>query len=177
MNNLKLIYPNKKYRSQIIEYKRETLSVERSLSGANMLTHYDNINEWLKRVYCFRNNINIDEKYVPSTTYLVIRKEDDRIIGMVDIRHKLNDYLLKFGGHIGYGIRPNERKKHYGTEALKLALTKCKKMGMKKVLVTCNKTNIGSAKIIINNGGIFENDLDEGEEFNHNLISRYWIKL
>lgn len=91
----------------------------------------------------------------------------------MNIRHDLNDYLLKYGGHIGDGIRPSERRKGYATEMIRLALEECRKLGLTRVLVTRDKNNIGSAKSIIRNGGILENEvLEKGV-----IKQRYWIAL
>ena len=95
------------------------------------------------------------------------------MVGAVNIRHDLNDYLLKYGGHIGDGIRPSERRKGYATEMIRLALEECRELGLTRVLMTCDKNNIGSAKSIIRNGGILENEvLGEGS-----IKQRYWIAL
>ena len=115
----------------------------------------------------------IDGK-VPSSTFFLLDTERNILLGAVNIRHYLNDYLLKYGGHIGDGIRPSERGKGYGTEMIRLALIECKKLGINKVLMVCDKTNIGSAKSIIKNGGILENEfVDE----NGKIQQRYWIEL
>jgi predicted acetyltransferase len=99
--------------------------------------------------------------------------ESNHILGVVHIRHRLNEYLLFRGGHIGYAIRPSERRKGYATKLLSLALMVCKTMHIEKVLVTCAKNNIGSAKTIIKNGGIlYSEGIDNGE-----LFQRYWIDL
>ena len=102
--------------------------------------------------------------------------DDDRniLLGAVDIRHYLNDYLLQYAGHIGDGIRPSERRKGFATEMIRLALLECKQLGITKVLMVCDKINIASAKSIIKNGGILENEfLDEDGE----VQQRFWIKL
>lgn len=110
---------------------------------------------------------------VPSSVFFCLDKDRDIIVGAVDIRHYLNDYLLMYGGHIGDGIRPSERRKGYATKMINLALKECKKIGIDKVLLVCDKTNIASAKSIINNGGILENEIEhEGI-----IIQRYWISL
>ena len=103
-------------------------------------------------------------------------EDRDRLLGngAVNIRHYLNDSLLKEGGHIGDGIRPSERRKGYATEMIRLALTECKKLGIEKVLMTCDKDNIGSARSIIKNGGILENEFVNSEG---NIEQRYWISL
>ncbi|MBW5448089.1 GNAT family N-acetyltransferase [Cohnella sp. CFH 77786] len=89
------------------------------------------------------------------------------------MRHRLNEKLLEIGGHIGYGIRPSERRKGYATEILKQALSKAKDLGISEALVTCDKENIGSAKTIIKNGGL----LGSEAVVNGTAIQRYWIKV
>ena len=114
-----------------------------------------------------------DEK-VPDSVFFLLDVERNILLGAVNIRYYLNDYLLQFGGHIGDGIRPSERRKGYATEMIRLSLIECKKLGIDKVLMVCDKSNIGSAKSIIKNGGILENEfVDEDGE----VIQRYWIDL
>ena len=111
---------------------------------------------------------------VPDSVFFLLDEERNILLGAVNIRHYLNDYLLQYGGHIGDGIRPSERRKGYATEMIRLALLECKKLGIDKVLMVCDKSNIGSAKSIIKNGGILENEfVDEDGEINQ----RYWIEL
>ena len=125
----------------------------------------------------YLDNLEISEPKdgkVPDSVFFLLDVERDILLGAVNIRHYLNDYLLKFGGHIGDGIRPSERRKGYATEMIRLALIECKKLGIDRVLMVCDKSNIGSAKSIINNGGILENEfVDEDGEINQ----RYWIDL
>lgn len=109
---------------------------------------------------------------VPATLYFLI-DEGGRIYGAVHVRHELNEYLLKYGGHIGYGIRPSERKKGIGAVMLSLVLPTVKRLGIDKVLVTCDKGNLASAKTILKNGGILENEVSDG----NSIVQRYWIQL
>ena len=95
-------------------------------------------------------------------------------MGAVNIRHYLTDFLLREGGHIGDGIRPSERRKGYATAMIKLALEECKKLGIKRVLLVCDKDNIGSAKSIMNNGGVLENEFIDAED---KAVQRYWIDV
>ncbi len=127
----------------------------------------------LKDLESYKTREKCPHHFAPSDTFFLINNQN-KILGAVCIRHCLNEELLKFGGHIGYGIRPSERKKGYATIMLRMALEKCWTMGIDKVLVTCNKDNIPSAKTILANGGILENELMED---NGNIVQRYWIEL
>ncbi len=117
---------------------------------------------------------NTPEGYVPATTLFALDTDRNIFVGAVNIRHYLNEALLLGGGHIGDGVRPSERRKGIATIMIGLALKECKKMGIDKVLMTCDKDNIGSAKSIINNGGILENEFvnEDGK-----IEQRYWIDL
>lgn len=124
---------------------------------------------WLDHTYKFET---VNTSFVPAHTYFLVQ-ENKKIIGAVNIRHYLNEYLLNFGGHIGYGVRPSERKKGYASLMLSMALPIAKELGINKALITCDKNNVGSAKTIINNGGVLENEvLGDGE-----ITQRYWIEV
>ena len=127
---------------------------------------------WLDYTYKIETVDTCPLHLVPAHTYFLVL-ENKKIIGAVNIRHYLNDYLFNFGGHIGYGIRPSERKKGYASLMLSMALPIAKELGINKALITCDKNNVGSAKTIINNGGVLENEvLGDGE-----ITQRYWIEV
>jgi len=130
-----------------------------------------NYKEWLEYTNRIEKENTCPIHLVPAYTYFLIQNK--KIIGAINIRHRLNDYLLNYGGHIGYGIRPSERKKGFASLMLKMALPIVKELGLKKVLITCDKNNIGSSQTIINNGGILENEVDE----DGSITQRYWITL
>ncbi|MBR5390614.1 MAG: GNAT family N-acetyltransferase [Clostridia bacterium] len=114
------------------------------------------------------------EDRVPDSVFFLLDEEKNRLLGAVNIRHDLNAALLQEGGHIGAGVRPSERRKGYATEMIRLALLECKKLGIDRALVTCDKENVGSAKAIVKNGGVLENEFvnSDGE-----VEQRYWITL
>lgn len=119
----------------------------------------------------YSRGVNLREGFVPCSTYWLVR-EDNNVLGAVNIRHELNEYLRNFGGHIGYGIRPSERRKGYAREMLRLALQVVKGMGLARVLITCDKDNLGSAGTIRANGGVLDSEsMHEGVPF-----QRYWIE-
>lgn len=131
---------------------------------------YKNFQQFIEQVNGFAKGINIPESFVSHSTYWMIN-DDNRILGVVNIRHKLTDSLKRVGGHIGYGIRPSERRKGYASKILELALIESKKIGIESVMVTCDQDNIGSIKTILkNHGEFFEDDYVEGKR-----INKYWI--
>ena len=172
---LKLIKLTKQYQKQLGEMidewrlDQETNHTDRS-PWAIFKNDYHDFDNYLEHL----DYSKPDEKHVPSSTLFLLDEERNILIGAVNIRHYLNDALLLDGGHIGDGIRPSERRKGYATKMIALALIECKKLGIDKVLMTCNKDNIGSAKSIINNGGVLENEIidEEGQ-----IVQRYWISL
>ncbi len=139
-----------------------------------ILTKFNgNYIEYLERIEKNSDPLSQPEWRISDDTY-ILKNKDGRIYGMSSLRHGLNDGLMARGGHIGYGIRPTERKKGFGTKQLQLLLPKCKELGIEKVLITCDKENIASANIIKNNGGIMENEIVDEDG---TIIQRYWIDL
>ncbi|KEO84557.1 GNAT family N-acetyltransferase [Tumebacillus flagellatus] len=116
---------------------------------------------------------NLPEGWVPGSTYWLVT-EDRRVVGAVNIRHSLTEFLFNCGGHIGYGIRPSERRKGYATRLLALSLEKARELGIPKALVVCNADNLASERTIRNNGGV--QDVDFIEE-DGNVNKRFWIDL
>lgn len=100
----------------------------------------------------------VHANWVVADTYFVVRGADQRIIGMVDIRHSLNDFLASYGGHIGYGVRPSERRKGYATAILRMALEYAKRLGLKRVMLACYADNVASRKTILRCGGVLERE-------------------
>lgn len=110
---------------------------------------------------------------VPDSTWFALDEERNIIVGAVNIRHFLNEGLILDGGNIGDGIRPSERRKGYATEMIRLALEKCKELGIYHILMVCDKDNTGSARSIQKNGGVLENE----PEVEGVMQQRYWIDL
>lgn len=174
MSELLLIEPPKELESAAMQYRNDYIEHgETRINGSCGFIHYSNYDEWLQKVVLAHNK---DTSFinVPATTYFTVRKSDNKIVGTIQLRHELNDDLRKRGGHIGYGICPSERKKGYGTEQLSLVLEKAKELYIPHVMISCDKTNLGSAKVAINNGGKLE---WEGYDEEDGYIQIYWIVL
>lgn len=124
----------------------------------------------------YLNSLEIKEgcpDRVPDSTWFCLDTDRNRFVGAVNIRHRLNDGLLRTGGHIGDGVRPGDRRRGVATGMIALALEECRKLGIHRVLMVCDKENIGSARSIRNNGGVLENEIEaEGA-----IHQRYWITL
>ncbi len=129
----------------------------------------------LQKAYDYEHGIGLKPGRVPSTTFWLI--ENDRFLGEIRVRRKLSGALLNFGGHIGYEIRPSERRKGYGTKMLEMALVYAKEIGLSRVLLTCDDDNIASARVIEKNGGILENKVENHPLRGTVLTRRYWITL
>lgn len=173
MIGLTLVKPTNAHKALVIEYKKEFLDNGDSMDGTAGLSNAESYESWLSDLQANAFEDTVKEGLVPASTYLVTTEDGERLVGMIDIRHRLNDFLLKCGGHIGYSIRKSERRKGFATEALRLGLNVCKELGVNEVLVTCDKENVGSAKTVIKNGGILENEVQDGET----ITQRYWIRL
>ncbi len=173
--NIELVRLTPEYKEQLTDMLEEWI--------ADIEKNHSNHSPWM----IFRNdyhdfdyyleNLEIKEETedgrVPDTTLFCLDKDRNIFVGAVNIRHYLNEGLLKNGGHIGDGIRPSERRKGYATAMIALALKECKRLGIDRVLMCCDKNNIGSAKSIINNGGVLENEVEEDGV----IEQRYWIEL
>lgn len=159
----------------IAEYRAEFLEKGGSMDGSSNLRRYDNMSEWYDWIQKAENRETCSPNWVPDTQFVSVRNCDGRIVGLLDIRHELNEALLNLFGNIGYSIRHSERCKGYATMQLALAKEICKSMGMDKILISCHKKNIASAKTIIRNGGVLENEVVD--ERNGEVLQRYWIVL
>ncbi len=153
---IKLEFPSEKREKDAMKFIAELIGDGSGTDGDSGLNKAENYGDWIQQKKDCHNDINVPKEHVPATAYFAIREEDDKIVGMVDLRHYLNDYLKEsWNGHVGYSVRPTERRKGYATGMLKLALEECKGRGINSVVVGCDEDNIGSKKTILNCGGEF----------------------
>lgn len=174
-DELRLVEPFAAYAEQISAYRRKFLECGDSMDGTGSLARTEDPSEWLRQTEELRNPDTVPEGWVPATQYLCIRVRDDRLVGMIQIRHSFNNYLASYGGHIGYSVRPGERRRGYATWMLSAILPRCRELGLEKVLVTCDQTNAASRGTILANGGKYESSVFEPEE--GATLERYWIEL
>ena len=168
-NNLILVKPSKLLEKEILMYKQEHFAYgEKQIHGTCGLAYYDNFDEWLNLVL----SIESDKlrNGVHTSTLFTKRIEDGKLVGCLKIHHSLTEEL-KSGGHIAYGIRPSERRKGYGKQQLELALNYAKNIGIREVIVACDKSNVASAMTAKSCGGILSHEfVEEGVEKQHYSI-------
>lgn len=171
--------PSLKRKEEIIEYLDEFKKYNSNINGSGGL---DKIYSGYKFEDALLRTLNMeDEEYAksvgkcPGITFLLIRDSDNKIVGTINLRWNLNEEMLKFAGHIGYGIRPSERQKGYNEINLYMVLKEAKKLGLEKVMLGCGVYNIASNKTIKRLGGVLERTEVDPED---NILSNvYWINV
>ena len=175
MSQITLIKASAEYAEQIMEYRAE-FPAERMrvtyddnrIPGMDYLEKYENVLEWLQLCEDMSDKI---------TWYMAIRESDNKIVGFIVFRHKLeyDDDDIEFASNFGYSVRPSERGKGYAKEQLRIGLQKAKALGLDQVRIVCRDINIGSNKTILANGGIYV-DTIHGEASGMN-VNRYNIQI
>ena len=177
MDEIRLLPPSMTYAEQIMAMRQEILNTDKgedAFAGCGSLQDSETAESWLAQLRLFESTETLPPGRVPSSTYLAVRVSDDRLVGIIDLRHHIDHPILStWGGHTGYSVRPSERGHRYAKEMLRLNLINCRARGISKVLVTCNRGNIASEKSITANGGVFDGEVIVENE----IIRRYWITL
>ena len=174
MEALRLLIPDESMMEEIRAYRQAMLDAGSSMDGTGSLRRLD-APEWLEHCALMANEATVPEGRVQATQFVCMRESDGRIVGMIDVRHRFNDYLRAYGGHIGYSVRPDERRKGYASRMLALALPYCRELGLDRVMISCLVENEGSRRTILKNGGVYDSTVHEPKE---NVdLERYWITL
>lgn len=174
---LKLIDADEKYLEQYREAYIESLNQAKlgNIKKHLIMFHNPDEEDIIQIFKDSRDPSKLPSYYVPSYDFFAV--DDDKFIGVIHIRVRLTEKLMRYGGHIGYAVNPKYWNMGYGKEILRLGLEQFKHLIKEdKILITCNDDNVGSAKIIEANGGVLENKVENeygGEKF---LTRRYWIK-
>lgn len=163
--------PNQNDIDEIISFKEEFIKCNSGMDGTGVLNECD-AEEWLLTNKVMETTQNPQfYKYLQYGLF-----DEDKLLGLIQIRLELKGYLIEYGGHIGYCVRPSERRKGYAKVMLQRALELCKEISLTKILITCLEDNIGSEKTIIACGGKYERTIFDDKNYQARL-KRYWIQL
>ncbi|MCL2281971.1 MAG: GNAT family N-acetyltransferase [Fibromonadales bacterium] len=156
---IKLVTPSDELKAEALAYRQEHFDCgEMVINGSALFDKMNSYEEWLLHIEKISSKETCPSDWVVSSVFFCVRQSDNKIIGIIDLRNYLNDFLKTYGGHIGYAVRPSERRKGYATEMLSLALDFYKNLGLNKVMIACYKDNLASIKTIEKNGGSLEKE-------------------
>ena len=174
MDDIRLIVPDESYEDQIWEYRTRFMETAEDSGGCGTLLDCDTFEEWLAQTRSLTDPVTCPEGMVPADCYLAVRTADHKLVGMIDMRHHIDHPILgTWGGHIGYSVHPDDRLRGYATRMLQMNLENARRLGIEKVLVTCSENNIASERVIVKNGGVYENMVPVDDH----MVKRFWIVL
>ena len=168
---MELVFPTIGMKEDVMAYRQEFLDAgAERIEGSGGLSKVTDYEGWIAEKV--RAQSVAEDGWVRHTTYFAV--VGGEIVGNVNIRHELNEELRFDGGHVGYAVRPTKRRRGYATQMLGLALEKCRELGIDRALVTCVKENVGSAKTILNNGGVLDSEFVDADGV---VSQRYWVEV
>ncbi len=177
MEEIRLVRPALEYGEDIMKFRQEFLEHDpcEDMGGCYELRNCESAGQWVESAERMRSRQTCPEGLVDSDIYLAVRTGDNRIVGVIEFRHHINHPVLGlWGGHIGYCVRPAERRKGYAREMLRQTLALCRDYGVEKVMVTCDEGNIASERTILANGGVYEKTVwSDGLS---TYMKRFWIR-
>ncbi len=175
MEKLKLIEPTMEYANEILSFRQEFLDCGSSMDGCGSLRKFEHCEDWLDEVERCKQWKTVPQNWVPSTQFICVRESDGKMVGVIQVRHELSDYLRDYAGHIGYSVRPSERRKGYAAWMLQNVLPFCKSLGIGDVMVSCLADNEGSRRTILRNGGVYAETVREPQK--DVLLEKYRIHI
>lgn len=155
-NDIILVRPTLEWKEKALAYRKEHFQQgEMIICGSELFDKTESYEEWLTLVTRNTDPKTVSENWVVTDTFFAVRESDNRIIGMIDLRHTLNEFLKDLG-NCGYSVRPSERRKGYATEMLCKLIGEARAAGMKDLQISVEKENTASRKVIEKNGGVYE---------------------
>ncbi len=173
VGELQLVIPSEEHLEEVRALREEYLAAGSGMDGAGPLRRFPDPADWLAEVRRCAEPATVPEGKVPAALFLCLR--DGRVLGMIQVRRTLNDYLRRYAGHIGYSVRPSERRKGVARWMLGAVLPYCREIGLERVMIACEPWNEGSRRTILANGGVPAGTVHMPER---NIdLEQYWIQL
>lgn len=167
---LKFVLPSDENRADVLDFYREIAEYGGECIGKADSEDYA---KWLKNMQNRYDGKNLPQGYVRENFYLCYDGEE--LVGVFSLKFELTKFLLDFGGHVGYAVRPQKRNRGYATKILEQGLRMAKDLGFNRILCVCDEDNYASEKVIVKNGGVLENTLYDPDECV--VVKRYWVNL
>lgn len=167
---LHFILPTAQNREDVLAFYDE---IEKSGGECIGIRNAKNYSQWLSEMQNRHTGNNLPEGYVRENFYLCY--EEKRLVGVFSIKFELTEFLLNYGGHVGYATRPSDRNRGLATQMLKQGLELARKLGFDRILCVCDSDNHASEKVILKNGGVLEDERFDPDE--HITVKRFWIQL
>lgn len=167
---ISFILPSAENRQDVLSFYDE---FERNGETCIGYGNYKDYDTWLKGMMNRKNGTDLPQGYVRENFYLCY--EGDKMVGVFSLKFELTDFLLNYGGHIGYAVRKSERNRGLASQMMKQGLDIARKFGFDRILAVCDDDNYASEKVILRNGGVFENTLYDDDE--KVFVKRFWIGL
>ena len=170
-----LVKPDETMLEEIASYRAAFLAAGEKIYGAGLLPEFEDSKDWLHHNRISEHRETVPAGRVPSEQFVLFRKSDHKIVGMITFRHEFNDFTREYGGNIGYSVHPGERGKGHAKRMLKECLERCRAFGLDRVLITCRVENEASRRTILSCGGVYESTVYCARD--DATLERYWIEL
>ncbi|MBE5881208.1 MAG: GNAT family N-acetyltransferase [Lachnospiraceae bacterium] len=150
---IKLVRPTLEMKEEALAYRQSHFDAgEHEISGSELLDQTEDYAQWVQSITANTSPETVNPAWVVTDTYFAV-DENDKIVGIIDLRHSLNDFLQDFG-NVGYSVKPSERRKGYATEMFCQVREIARQAGMKELHMAVHRDNEPSVKTIVNAGGV-----------------------
>jgi predicted acetyltransferase len=167
-----LIKPDARYESTLRSFVREFAEAGEDLVPWVLADLGGDVNAYVEYLEQQSRGQNLPDGRVPHSTFWLVDGSGE-VVAISNLRHRLNEFLSEVGGHIGFGVRPSARRQGFATQVLRCTLIEAQRLGIERVLVTCDKGNLGSERAIRKNHGVLQDEI--WSDVYSRVVQRFWI--